>query len=304
MKKSYKIIFWILSSLIACFISLNFADHALAFVALPEVDTNKIDSLFDRSFSSPDLPSAVTDPTVIPTFISISSARLLADGESVFIRGKVTALPSVLSNQYFYIQDETAGIQIYSYYKNFPDMVEGDMIEVRGILSAVSNERRIKISEAADVSIIEKGAKVSKDVLNISEVGEKHEGEYIEVSGIVSKTSGSTFFLQDETGSTVEVIIRSGTGIKKPRMSKGERVVVGGIVSQYKDSYRILPINQEDVKILSSAATLPLAGPEINYFYIALAIYLLWNLLVKTKEKAKIWLKKSLDKLNRVTFLP
>ena len=51
---------------------------------------------------------------------SIADARNMNDGEKVRVEGVVTVEPGKLSTQYFYIEDATGGIQIYSYKKDFP----------------------------------------------------------------------------------------------------------------------------------------------------------------------------------------
>ena len=217
--------------------------------------------------------------------MSIEEARSLENGEEVTIEGTVTALPGVLSSQYFYIQDGTGGIQIYCYGKIFPNMAVGDSISVTGELSETSNERRVKISGADKIIILNHTEPLTPMEITTSEIGEESEGEFVKTAGIVTETSGDTFYISDGI-KEIKVIIRSTTGIDKPKMKKGDQVEVMGIVSQYKDEYRILPIDQDDVKIVASESTLPKAGSEIGiYLIISLSSCFLWNIYHRAKKK-------------------
>lgn len=217
--------------------------------------------------------------------INIKEARDLENGEDVTVTGTVTALPGVLSSQYFYIQDATGGIQIYCYYKTFPSFVLGDIISVSGELSETNNERRSKIKSSDDIIILNHTDPVAPEEIAISEINEKNEGTYIKTMGIVTQTSGDTFYISD--GQTeIKVTINKSTGIEKPKMKKGDQVEVTGIVSQYKDGYRILPIDQDDVKIIASEGQLPRAGNiELFYFIISLFLSILWNIYLEAKRK-------------------
>ena len=52
--------------------------------------------------------------------LSIAAVKQLASGETVTFTGVVLVLPDTYSSNYFYVQDETSGIQIYSSSKSFP----------------------------------------------------------------------------------------------------------------------------------------------------------------------------------------
>lgn len=217
--------------------------------------------------------------------ITIEEARAKENGEEVTVIGTVTALPGVLSSQYFYIQDQTGGIQIYCYSKTFPELKLGDSISVTGELSETNNERRVKIRGADSIIILNHIEPVVPAEITISEINEKNEGTYIKTMGIVIQTSGDTFYISD--GQTeIKVVINKSTGIEKPKMKKGDQVEVTGIISQYKEEYRILPIDQNDVKIIASEGQLPRAGgTDLFYFIISLFLSILWNIYLKAKRK-------------------
>ncbi len=227
--------------------------------------------------------------------ISICSARKIENGEEVKIEGVVTVVPGVLSKSQFYIQKDGCGIQIYSYYKRFPSLEAGDVVEVMGELSEYYNEKRLKTDSVLDIVITSHIDPISPIKASTDDCNEENEGEVIEVEGTVTKTSGSTFWISGSK--EIKVYIRKQTGIKKPKMRKGDRVRIVGIVSQYKDTYRLLPFDQDGVIILNSA-TLPKAGSDLeNNLIISIAIFLmtiLWKLFLKVKKKPLDLQKKSL----------
>jgi len=226
---------------------------------------------------------AAQDPDVQIIETDISSARNLPDEETVQVTGIISVTPGKLSSQYFYIQDDNSGIQIYNYNKDFPNLTQGDQIQVIGELGTTNNEKRIKISLASDIIILSTHPPPEAKKTTISEIGENLEGKYISVIGTVTKTSGNTFFIHGS--GEIQVSIREGTDIEKPRMKVGDKVQIAGILSQYKDNYRILPITQNDVKIISSAK-LAKSGPTPILALIT-SFIITWIISVLQQRKRK-----------------
>lgn len=213
----------------------------------------------------------------------ISQVRELPIEETVKVIGVVSVLPGKLSSQYFYIEDESGGIQIYSYHKSFPFLRLGDVVSIVGELAEYKNERRIKISSESDIQITSSRSPPEAKKIKIDEINERLEGRYISVTGTVTKTSGNVFYIHGS--GEIQVSIREGTGIKKPKMRVGDRVEIAGILSQYGDYYRILPTRQDDVKIIKS---LSLAKSGMNLYLSLLItglIFFLWNIFQKVKKR-------------------
>jgi len=221
-------------------------------------------------------------------------------GNLVEVEGTVIVLPGKLSSQYFYIEDYSGGIQIYSHDKQFPDLAVGDRIKVVGELSEINGEKRIKVKSETDIIFLDNGRPPEPKKAAISEINDDVVGEYLQVEGKVVATSGSEFTIEDDDNHEVQVSIRTGTGIKKPRMRKGDQVEITGVISKSKSGYAILPTKQEDVKIITSG-TLPKAGSEgamLPVIYSSI-LTLLWNILAKAKKRLKR-LQRMLPPLSRV----
>jgi RNase P/RNase MRP subunit p29 len=132
-------------------------------------------------------------------------------------------------------------------------------VSVIGELASISNERRIKTLDVSDIVLIKQNSPPTPKILKISQISEDYEGEYIEFSGVVISTSGNTFSVQEDDN--IQVVIRDSTGIIKLKMRRGDKVQISGILSQYQDHYRLLPIYQDGVKILTSGV-LPDTGSD------------------------------------------
>ncbi len=223
---------------------------------------------------------------------SILECKKLSAGSEVIITGSVSVSPFVLSNQYFYIQDNSGGIQIYSYKSDFEIHSAGDRVEIHGTISEVSGEKRIKISGKSDIVFIEKDVEKPRAKSITDKLMEDDIGTMVRVEGLVIQTSGDIFLISVNS-QDIKVIIKEGTNINKPTMRKGDKVAVSGIVSIYNGQYRILPISQEDVTIIIPETVLPQSGSGIELYAVTyLTFMIIWILYLKLKMRRKTWQKR------------
>jgi hypothetical protein len=179
---------------------------------------------------------------------SSSSGQIV--GGTVRIVGKVTVEPGLLGKTIFYIQEDGGrGAQIYSYYKDFPNLVMGDKVEVVGVVGDYQGERRIKTKNKNDIKVIEIGEGVIPERVQVEDVGEEIEGKLVEIAGELVEKKGSTWWLDDGT-EEVKVYLKENTGIKGEGVEVGDEVKIVGIVSQYQDEYRLLPRFQSDIQMV------------------------------------------------------
>jgi hypothetical protein len=193
--------------------------------------------------------------------IELNKIRNLDFSDIVKVRGIVSAEPGILGSQIFYIQPPSippdkggwgvnAGIQIYSYKKDFPELKIGDEIEVVGTLSQNRGETRLKIKQQEDIQIIKNNRNDETQLrpapVPASEIGEDLEGSLVQVIGEIIEIKGSSIFL-DDGSDEVKVYLKKTTGIKK-NFQEGDIITVAGIVSQTSTGYRLLPRYQDDIK--------------------------------------------------------
>ncbi len=182
-----------------------------------------------------------------PLNISITEAKKLPRYSWVKIQGTVSAPSGVFSDKIIYLSG--SGIQVYSHQENLPDLGVGDVVEVIGRMSEIGGEKRILLSQADDLKIIGRQEEEQEPlIVSTADVGEPIEGYLVSVEGRVTDTSGNVFYLDDGSGE-VKIYIKSSTGIKKPKIKKGDWMTVTGQVSRASSGYRILPRFQSDVRL-------------------------------------------------------
>jgi DNA/RNA endonuclease YhcR with UshA esterase domain len=229
-------------------------------------------------------------PKIGPNEGKISEEKVKPLGTKVMIRGIVMTKPGELSEKYFYLQDQTGGIQIYSYYGRFPSLQRGDELQVYGELSAINGERRIKIESAEGIKVISQQRPAPAIAVKINEINSSQEGSFVTTKGkVVGKSTDAMILAESDT----EIkILRRNKKVNFGKIKKGDFIAISGILSSYKGTFRILPRDNEDVTILSSR-TLPEAGPgDILKYFLPSGVYILCIIFQKTKKIQKHWLDK------------
>ncbi|HLD21843.1 MAG TPA: lamin tail domain-containing protein, partial [Patescibacteria group bacterium] len=178
--------------------------------------------------------------------ISIHTFRTLEDGELATIEGVVTVMPGVFGSQYFYIQDEESGVQVYSYSKAFPKLQVGDRIRVSGEKSTSRNETRIKTAAVEDIVVIAHGTSI--EPTDVSNLDESLEGMLVSVEGMITEKSSSYALIED----MIKIVVKSSTTIDMKLLEEGKEVAMIGIVGQYDEEYRMMPRNNDDITKLES----------------------------------------------------
>ncbi len=183
--------------------------------------------------------------------------KYLDDETEVQTQGIVVVPPGILGLQIFYIN----GCQIYSYYKDFPDLKIGDKILVKGIISQSRGEKRVKTKTAKDIKILERDLPVIAQKLKIKEINEDLIGNLIQTKGQVIERTGLYVYLDDEMNE-LAVYIKDYTNINKSKIKEGDELEITGILSKYNGQLRLLPRGEEDILIIKK----PLPKKEIiNY---------------------------------------
>lgn len=199
---------------------------------------------------SPDVAArSINESDTTQAVYSITAAKQLQKGEDVIVQGTVNALPEIYSTQYFYIQDETSGIQIYSSQKTFPELAVGDVVTVHGKTSEANGEFKINISAQEDISIDETGQTITP--LEVTEYIEADLGKLVMVTGEVTEKSGSTIVLD----SGWNVYFKRGSGLKTSSLTEGQHIQAVGVLTASNDGIRVLPRGTDDIQPLTSEDT-------------------------------------------------
>ncbi|MBI3957357.1 MAG: lamin tail domain-containing protein, partial [Chloroflexi bacterium] len=190
-------------------------------------------------------------------FRSVTAAKLAGMEDVVHFVGVVTVPPG-LFNSAIYVadpalppNDKTAwlGVQVYLRRGDFPELGEGDRVDVRGTMHSFRGEREIVVERPEDIWRVGAGEPLQPLPIAASAVGESLEGRLVTFGGFVAGWLGVSIFLGDPDNPDVEpvmVTVRSSLGWRRPFVNKGERWRVTGIVSQsaaaapWNGGYRVL----------------------------------------------------------------
>lgn len=177
--------------------------------------------------------------------VTIGQVIADADGANVIVEGSVTVVPGTINDRVFYIQDDSAGIQIYSHYKQFPEgLSEGVRVRVTGVRSTASGEPRVKISSASSVVLLG-AASVEPKELAPDDIAALI-GRYVHTTGeIVGLTSGRAQVLV--SGS--EVAVAPGAFV----VNEGDAVEVWGVVVESRSGPMIAATNIEQTESATSS---------------------------------------------------
>jgi competence ComEA-like helix-hairpin-helix protein len=186
-------------------------------------------------------------------YVNISDLRDLAKNSYVRVKGVVAVEPGLLGKTIMYLVDGNSGIQIYNYYKDFPVLAVGDVVEVYGQVSESQNEMRLKTKRQGDFKIVSVGNAPVPMRIQIEDVMEEIEGALVVFQGEITEIKGSSWWVDDGT-EEVKMYVKQNTGISSKDYKPGDRVEIVGIVSQYKNEYRILPRTPDDVKLIGRIA--------------------------------------------------
>lgn len=237
------------------------------------------------------LPPADTSEESLNISISIQEAKGKEIGSYISVEGFVTVLPGVLGKQYFYIQDENSGVQIYNYWAKFPELKVGQRIKVLGEIAISGGEIRIKTVNELDIIILEEVTIQDPQNVSLYDISSDLVGKVVTVQGKVKSTTGANFVVSGSP--EIKISIRESTGIKKPKMRSGDTVRITGVLSVYNGEFRILPFDIEGVKILTSGK-LPVTGFN--------KVDCLWNLFQRVQSRQKLLLQRSLPCLKEEMF--
>lgn len=219
--------------------------------AVADADTADED---ERVSSSVRKSAAVLNSTV-------GEARELEAGMRVRLEGIIVVLPDVFSSQYFYIVEDNAGlpaqagVQVYSFKKDFPELKVGDRVRVQGEISLPGGQTRVKTKTAADIVVVGNGPAPEPLEVSADMLGEDLEGALLRIFGTVIDTTSSGIILDDGTGEAL-IHIKGATGIDDRELVPGVELAVAGILEQTRSGYRILPRFEEDVEVLGKDALL------------------------------------------------
>jgi uncharacterized protein YdeI (BOF family) len=192
-----------------------------------------------------------TQVEVTKNTTTIQLAKTYPDQTNVTVGGIVNVLPGALGKQFFYIQDEESGIQIYKNDAIFPDVTIGQKVIVNGEMSTNNSERRIKVTKNGFIKTETENIVLNPNSAALSELKTENVGMLFTVSGIVNEKTDDKLIIEKD-GQTLEVSIASYTGIDTTEISPNASVQVTGVARISANGIRLSPRTQNDLVVLTN----------------------------------------------------
>lgn len=195
-----------------------------------------------------------TDPSEIVEYVPLERINGSYVDQLINTTGIVTATPNLFGKTYFYIANEYGGVRIYSSKKSFPNLSIGDNVRVTGTLSESRNELQLKTSQISDITILDHNQELVPQTIQLSDISDDFEGNFIEVTGEVTSKTRSQFFI-DDGSDEARVYISANTDISTQNLTIGDTITVIGILSETTSGFRILPRSMKDLQLHVSTTT-------------------------------------------------
>lgn len=181
--------------------------------------------------------------------IDIAVAREQEVGTPVTVRGVVTVGSGDLSGSYFFVQDETAGVKVFT-----PASTNvGDFVEVRGTMDLFSGE-----VEIANASITTLGTAEVPEPIVLT--GEQHlSGEFqgslvtlmgLEVTAVALNVSGGDNVTVSAPDGSVIIIRADHDGVEPGSFTVGSVYDVTGVVSPFGGAEQLYPRSNADIVLV------------------------------------------------------
>lgn len=160
--------------------------------------------------------------------------------------GVVVVPPNLFSTQTMYIN----GLQLYMYYADWPELKIGDKISVWGEPSTYYSEPRLKLKNKNSITLVSQNNAAGPEKITGDGIDDEYVGRLIIIEGEVTETSSQKMYL-DANGT--EITIYNKTDLKFSDYKEKDLITAVGVLSKYNNTYRILPRDKNDLKIIKQA---------------------------------------------------
>ncbi|TMW72443.1 5'-nucleotidase C-terminal domain-containing protein [Alteribacter natronophilus] len=198
-----------------------------------------------------DITASEEKEEVVPEEVSVDEARNLEEGTLVTVSGISTTDAGAWGGNGFYMQNDQAGIYVYT---TDADVNKGYEVTVTGKIGSFNGELQI-----TEVSSVETGDEVDVPAavtLSPGELGEENQGqlvnlEYVKIENLEEVNNFGTFEFdavsaRDDSEVRVRVDNRTGLEFDGFTYSEGDIVTLTGMSSVFNGTFQLKPRGEED----------------------------------------------------------
>jgi len=180
-----------------------------------------------------------------------AAAISLEAQETVKIQGFAVSLPGQFGQQFFYLYHNQELVQIYNYWKRFPDFNLNDYLEIVATFSDQTQWTRFKTKESQDIKIIKSnpvGPRINLIDKPIQDYFSEQKAFLGRIKGVIKKINPTNLELTYRQGSLkVDLKLLPKTGIANWQIN--DELEVSGIITKSESNPIITPRIPSDIKV-------------------------------------------------------
>lgn len=191
------------------------------------------------------LSSAAVKKTEEYKTVSLKDFVNLALKSKVKVEGSVISMPGDFNEKTMYLD----GVQLYFSKADWPEITLGNKLSVKGAVSEANGERRLLISDRADLSVLEKGDAIDPIQLKSTEINSENLARIVELEGKFLEKKTNKLLFADEAGEFI-VYFNSKLKTAVESLIVGQDYKVVGILTKSENEFRLNPRTAEDIKVI------------------------------------------------------
>ena len=177
---------------------------------------------------------------------NIETLPEIEDGELIELQAQVIIPPGGLADTSFYIKNNDRIIRVYDRQKRFPLLREGDIIRIQSEWHNTDTQQYLKVSAKEDISIVD-NQKITIKVQDIGGVENDDWGKIVRVNGELDTNTKTKLTLLNRNYTTSIKLFSDK--VIRPKMKKGDGVVITGFTEVYDGEIRIIPWNSSQIRV-------------------------------------------------------
>ena len=139
-------------------------------------------------------------------------------------------------------------LEIYSHQKDWPEIKQGDYLEVAGKISKTGDLPRVKIKTRDNIFVNNLDLKLSEpEITEAQDIEEEFLGNLVKAKGVVVKKSGKSVYLASDIDEDWQVRVYSKESLKDLNIKKGSEIIASGILSETDSGFKLSLLDIADI---------------------------------------------------------
>lgn len=240
---------------------LNLVDNPSNFKAEVTI-TGSLEAYFSTAgLKSPTAFTILSEGEAPPTATPVDSVQEARDSEGLIsVEATVTTGTGFWGGNAFYVQDETAGIYVYT---SSATVSPGDIVRLEGTVSEYSGELQLQPNTVEVLSTgneLPEAQVISPAGVNEETQGERISIERVEITNLKAVNNYGTFEFTAVAENGEQVVVRNdnrnGLAFEDftKRYKEGDLIYLSGIASKYNDTYQVKTLGFDSFELVNKPA--------------------------------------------------